>query len=159
MSNKKDRESKEMKNLFKDPAFSRQAWRSVGQAILQNPAAPNAITYDKNGNITLDSLIQNYSYDKLYKDIKSLQEENRAPTELEMILQCQILKARTDTAAAVFVRDTVGAKPVDESKVDQSVTNTYESLTDEELELLAAHRAKREQNIVDMETDDANKDR
>ena len=38
MSNKNDRESKEMQNLFADPKFARKAWRSVGAAIVQNPA-------------------------------------------------------------------------------------------------------------------------
>ena len=61
-----------------------------------------------------------------------------------MILQCQIVKARCDTSAATFVRDTLGAKPVDESKIDASVTNPYESLSDEELEALAKMRAAKE---------------
>ena len=58
-----------------------------------------------------------------------------------MMLHCQIVKARYDTAAATFVRDTLGAKPVDESKIDAQVNNPYESLSDEELELIAAARA------------------
>lgn len=78
------------------------------------------------------------------EDIKELAKENRKPTELEMILHCQIVKARTDTSAAVFVRDTLGAKPVDETKVDAQVTNPYENLTDAELELLQKHRASLE---------------
>lgn len=144
MSNKQDRETKEMKNLFADPKFSRQAWRSVGQAILQNPASKPIQAYDKEGNPTLNSEIESYSYAKLKKDIASLQTADREPTELEMILQCQIVKARCDTGAATFVRDTLGAKPVDESKIDASVTNPYESLSDEELEMLAKMRAAKE---------------
>ena len=141
MSNKEQRERSEMKNLFADPKFNRQAWQSIGKAILQNPAVITPIVMNKDGTETVDSMIQNYSYNKLCNDIKSLLDEDRAPTELEMILQCQIVKARTDTSAAVFVRDTLGAKPIDESKVDQTINNVYEQMTDEELELLAAHRA------------------
>lgn len=144
MSNKQDRETKEMKNLFADPKFSRQAWRSVGQAILQNPASKPIQAYDKEGNPTLNSEIESYSYAKLKKDIASLQTADREPTELEMILQCQIVKARCDTGAATFVRDTLGAKPVDESKIDAQVNNPYESLSDEELEALAKMRAAKE---------------
>lgn len=144
MSNKQDRETKEMKNLFADPKFSRQAWRSVGQAILQNPASKPVQAYDKEGNPTLNSEIESYSYAKLKKDIASLQTADREPTELEMILQCQIVKARCDTGAATFVRDTLGAKPVDESKIDAQVNNPYESLSDEELEMLAKMRAAKE---------------
>jgi hypothetical protein len=98
---------------------------------------------DKEGNPTLSSEIERYSYDKLSKDIKTIVDANgnpRKPTELEMIMQCQVIKARFDTQAAIFVRDTLGAKPVDETKMDMQVNNPYESLSDEELELLAKHR-------------------
>lgn len=141
MSNKSVRAQKEMENLFADPKFARQAWKAVGSAILNNPAVPPAGQYDKDGNETLGSVIEKYSFNKLSKDIATLGEEGRAPTELEMLLHCQIVKARYDTAAATFVRDTLGAKPVDESKIDAQVNNPYESLSDEELELIAAARA------------------
>lgn len=138
-----DRTNKEMMSLFKDPKFSRQAWRSVGMAILQNPARRAPIQTDRDGEQTLQSAIEEYSYKKLAEDIKTLGEENREPTELEMILQCQIMRARFDTSAATFVRDTLGAKPVDESKVDAAVHNPYESLSDEELELIAKIREQK----------------
>ena len=54
-----------------------------------------------------------------------------------------MVKARTDTSAAVFIRDTLGAKPIDESKVDAQLSNPYEQLTDEELEALQAMREKK----------------
>ena len=60
-----------------------------------------------------------------------------------MILHCQKVKARTETSAAVFIRDTLGAKPIDESKVDAQLSNPYEQLTDEELEALQAMREKK----------------
>lgn len=138
-----DRTNKEMMSLFTDPKFSRQAWRSVGMAILQNPAKRAPLQVDKDGNPTLQSDIERYSWDKLSNDIKTLGQEDRAPTELEMILQCQVMRARFDTAAAVFVRDTLGAKPVDESKLDANVSNPYEQLSDEELEFLAEIRQKK----------------
>lgn len=144
MSNASERHRKEMENLFGDPKFARQAWKSIGSAILQNPAIRPVSQYDKDGNPTFVSEVERYSYDKLKKDIETLQQENREPTEIEMILQCQIVKARFDTSAAIFVRDTLGAKPVDESKLDAQVNNPYESLSDEELEALAAMRAAKE---------------
>ena len=141
MSNKSEREFKEMMSVFTDPKTMRAAWRSVGAAILQNPATKPVIAYDKNGDETYASAVENYSYAKLKHDIVALGQNGREPTELEMIMACQILRARNDTAAAVFVRDTLGAKPIDESKVEQTV-NAFEELTDEELELLAQHRAQ-----------------
>ena len=150
MSNKNDRELKEMQNLFSDPKFQRQAWKHLGIASANSPASTPFTAYDKNGNVTLDSEIETYSYHQLHKDIDSLGKENRQPTELEMILKCQMIRARHDTSAAIFIRDTLGAKPVDESKVDATVQNPYESLSDEELELLAKLReSKKEGNSND----------
>jgi len=143
MSNKNIREQKELQNLFGDPKYYRQAWKAVGNAILLQPATKPIPELDKNGVETLDSQIEQYSYDKLSKDIKELAKEDRQPTELEMILHCQMVKARTDTQAAIFVRDTLGAKPVDETKVDAQINNPYEQLSDEELEMLAKMREEK----------------
>lgn len=145
MENKNEREKREMISVFKDPKTARAAWRSVGQAILAKPAAIPTQKFGKDGEETFDSMLEGYTYNQLAKDIKNLGDPNHTqPTEIEMILACQILKARTDTGAAIFVRDTLGAKPVDESKQDLSVHNPYEDLTDEELELLAKHREQKQ---------------
>lgn len=144
MDNKPDRTFKEMRNLFADPKYARQAWRSIGNAILNSPCTRNVASFDRNGDETFESMLRSYSYEKLKQDVdaicKAQNQPAREPTELEMIMQCQIVKARTDTAAATFVRDTLGAKPVDETKVDATLSNPYESLTDDELELIAKHR-------------------
>lgn len=138
------RKEKEMISVFKDPKTARQAWRSVGQAILARPASVPVVKTDKDGNETADSLLESYTYNQLAKDVKNLGDpKHTQPTEIEMILACQIQKARTDTSAAVFVRDTLGAKPVDESKVDAQLSNPYEQLTDEELEMLQREREKK----------------
>lgn len=143
MSNKNIRQRKEMENLFADPKFSRQAWKAIGQAIAMQPAVKPIASYDKEGNETVNSQIESYSYNKLAKDIAELGKETREPTELEMILHCQMVKARIDTSAAVFIRDTLGAKPVDETKLDAQLSNPYEQLSDEELEMLQAMREKK----------------
>jgi hypothetical protein len=134
------RTEKEMRSLFEDKKFARQAWKSLGNALLQRPAAPPITDFDKDDNETFNSKIQNYTYTQLSKDLKLMNSDRTEPSEIEMILACQMIKARTDTAAATFIRDTLGAKPVDESKMDMQVNNPYESLSDEELELLAKHR-------------------
>ena len=139
MSNVQERQRKEMQNLFNDPRFSRKAWQAVGMALLQRPAIVAPAMYDKEGNETRDSLIERYSYDKLAADIDAIGGGYK-PTELEMILRCQMMHARHNPASAQFIRDTLGAKPIDESKSDVTVHNQYETLSDEELELLAARR-------------------
>lgn len=142
--NKPIREMKEMQSVFSDPKTYREAWKAVGNAIANSPCTKPLQQFDKDGNLTLASEIDQYSYDRLKRDIDNLCKANgdptREPTELEMILACQMVRARYDTSAATFVRDTLGAKPVDESKNELSVSNPYESLSDEELELLAKHR-------------------
>ena len=143
MSNKRTREQKELENLFADPKYCRQAWKAVGQAILMSPAVKPIPTTDKDGNETFNYTLEKYTYNALKRDIDTLGSENREPTELEMILSCQAIKARYDTSAAVFIRDTLGAKPVDETKLDAQVNNPYESLTDEELMMLQAMREKK----------------
>lgn len=136
------RKKNEAMNLFSDPKFSRQAWKGVGLAILQHPATAPVPSFDKNGVPTADYQAEKYAYDALTSDIDSiLHDGERAPTMLEMIMYTQAIRARTDVAAATFIRDTVGAKPIDESKILQANVNVYENLTDEELELLAEHRA------------------
>lgn len=137
------RTEKEMRSLFEDKKFARQAWKSLGNALLQRPASKPIADIDKDGNETINSRVQAYTYQQLSNDIKLMNSDRTEPTEIEMILACQMIKARTDTAAAVFVRDTLGAKPVDETKQDLTLNNPYENLTDEELELLAKHREEK----------------
>lgn len=163
MSNKSDRETKEMKNLFGDPKTARMAWRSVGAAILQSPCSSKIDIYDKDGTPTLDTQVEQYSYASLKRDIATLSKgADREPTELEMIFRCQALHARHNPASATFIRDTVGAKPVDESKSEVTNVNPYEELSDDELEALAAFRASKpgpqqatpEHRIVEGDTHD-----
>lgn len=155
MSNKVKRETAEMKNLFEDPKFVRKAWRSVGNMLANRPAVNLPAQYDKDGAETLSSMIASYSYNSLCKDLKQVSSDagRDKPTELEVILMSQLIRARYDTGAATFVRDTLGAKPIDESKVEQTNINAYEQLTDEELELLAAHRAERTSEQAESDTD------
>lgn len=156
MSNKDERERKEIDNLLKDPKMYRKVWQSIGRLIAQRPATVLPIIVDKDGNETLPSLISNYGYNSLKHDIASLTRDDGAPTELEMILACQMIKARTDTQAATFIRDTLGAKPVDESKAEVLTGNMFEQLSDDELEALAAYRQSKSDgaandNIVEPE--------
>lgn len=140
VSNKSYRELLETRNVFADPAYCREAWKSVGQAILLSPAIGCIGDID-----TRDGSIEAYTYDKLCRELKEIdgKGKGRQPTELEMIFHCQAARARFDTSAAVFVRDTVGAKPVDESKVTVS-RSQYEEMSDDELEALLRYRQQRD---------------
>lgn len=142
ISNRSYRELLETKNVFADPAYCREAWKSVGTAILLSPAIGCIGDID-----TRDGAIESYTYRKLTEELKSL---GRKPTELEMIFHCQAARARFDTSAAVFVRDTVGAKPVDESKVTVG-RSQYEDMSDDELEALLRYRQQRDSVTYEAE--------
>lgn len=135
VSNKSYRELLETRNVFADPSYCREAWKSVGTAILLSPAIGCIGDID-----TKDGAIESYTYRKLTEELKDI---GRKPTELEMIFHCQAARARFDTSAAVFVRDTVGAKPIDESKVTVS-RSQYEEMSDDELEALLRYRQQRD---------------
>lgn len=136
VSNKSYRELLETRNVFADPAYCREAWKSVGTAILLSPAIGCIGDID-----TREGAIESYTYDKLCRELKEIdgKGKGRQPTELEMIFHCQAARARFDTSAAVFVRDTVGAKPIDESKVTVG-RSQYEEMSDDELEALLRYR-------------------
>lgn len=146
VSNKSYRELLETRNVFADPAYCREAWKSVGTAILLSPAIGCIGDID-----TREGSIERYTYDKLCRELKDIGASTsgngavtgRQPTELEMIFHCQAAKARFDTSAAVFVRDTVGAKPIDESKVTVG-RSQYEEMSDDELEALLRYRQQRD---------------
>ena len=140
VSNKSYRELLETRNVFADPAYCREAWKSVGTAILLSPAIGCIGDID-----TREGAIESYTYDKLCRELKEIdgKGKGRQPTELEMIFHCQAAKARFDTSAAVFVRDTVGAKPIDESKVTVG-RSQYEEMSDDELEALLRYRQQRD---------------
>ena len=132
--------------IFKSPKKAREVWRNVALAIALRPAAKPVVQTDKNGDETFESRVQRYTYDTLANDIDKLGDPDAGPTEIEMILSCQAVMARTNPSAFTAFVDRAGGKPVDESKVDAQVTNPYTELTDDELEMLVAYRAKKAQD-------------
>lgn len=133
-------------SIFKSPKKAREVWRNVALAIALRPAAKPVVQTDKNGDETFESRVQRYTYDTLANDIDKLGDPNAGPTEIEMILSCQAVMARTNPSAFTAFVDRAGGKPVDESKVDAQVTNPYTELTDDELEMLVAYRTKKAQD-------------
>lgn len=132
--------------IFKSPKKAREVWRNVALAVALRPACKPIVQLDKNENETFESQVQRYTYDTLAHDIDKLGDPNSGPTEIEMILSCQAIMARTNpTAFAAFV-DRAGGKPVDESKIDAQVTNPFSDLTDDELEMLIAYREQKSKN-------------
>lgn len=151
MANKDNRQLREVMNLLGNPKQAREVWKAIGNAIAARPVTKPLEVLDKDGNETANSQIERYGYRQLSEDLQRLGTADAEPTMLEMVLMCQMIKARTDTAAATFIRDTLGAKPVDESKIEHSNNNPYESLTDEELAVIQEMR-KRKALAADLDT-------
>lgn len=132
--------------IFKSPKKAREVWRNVALAIALRPASKPIEQVDKNGDETFESRVQRYTYDTLAHDIDKLGNPDAGPTEIEMILSCQAVMARTNASSFTAFVDRAGGKPVDESKVDAQVSNPYTDLTDDELEMLVAYRKSKEQS-------------
>lgn len=128
--------------IFKSPKKAREVWRNVALAIALRPATKPTAEFDKNGNETFESQVQRYTYDTLAKDIDKLGNGDE-PTEIEMILACQAVMARTNPSSFTAFVDRAGGKPIDESKVDAQVVNPYTELSDDELEMLIAYREQK----------------
>lgn len=132
--------------IFKSPKKAREVWRNVALAIALRPASKPIVQFDKNGDETFESQVQRYTYDTLANDVDKLGNPDAGPTEIEMILSCQAIMARTNPSAFTAFVDRAGGKPVDESKVDAQVTNPFADLSDDELEMLAAYRASKQKS-------------
>jgi len=139
MDIKTEREIKEYHNLFCDPKYARKAWQQlIGQSLTSEAAALPMIV-DKDGNETLNGMINSVALHKVQERLTK-QGLSRKPMEAEVMIECNIIKARFIDATFVNIRDTGGAKPVDESKLEHSISNEYSGLTDEELAKLKEFR-------------------
>ena len=107
------------------------------------PALEPIAIYDKDGNLTPTSQIERAVWDHLTNELKNAGLD-RLPSEGEMMEACQQYYARHNASSYTARRDSMGAKPVDETKQNVSVSNPLENLTDDELfvmqEALELHR-------------------
>lgn len=145
LSTKQLREQREFETLFKNPKHARAMWsREVCERYGKPALKPIAIT-DKDGNLTPTSQVDIAVWNHLLQEIRATGSE-RLPTEGEMMEACQQYYSRHNAAAYVARRDSMGAKPVDETKQSLSVNNPLEDMTDEELlvmqEALEKYRKK-----------------
>ena len=124
LTNKQIREQREFETLFKNPKHARAMWSQQVIDRWAKPAMEPIMVYDSKGNLTEDS-----------QELKA-QGLDRLPTDGEMMEACQAYYSRSNTGTYVARRDSMGAKPVDESKQTISNVNPLENLTDEQLEVM-----------------------
>jgi hypothetical protein len=145
LTNKQIREQREFETMFKNPKHARAMWAQTVIDRYARPALEPIKIYDRDGNLTSTSQIESAVWEHLKRELEAAGQD-RLPTEGEMMEACQQYYARHNSASYVARRDSMGAKPVDETKQTVSVNNPLENMSDEELivmqKALDEHRAK-----------------
>jgi len=134
---KKQREEKEYLSLFTDERYAKKAWKQFINKSLQSDAVTLPTFVDHAGNPTPQSEI----YDAAYQSVKRrLKEEglSREPMKAEVLIEAAVIRASFDTSTLNVVLDRTAGKVKEEISIG---TGPYEDLSDEELKVLAAHRA------------------
>ena len=136
---KVEREKREYHSLFSDERYAKKAWKEFfGQSLAYRGKALPIATDPKTGEPTFQSNIDLEAYNNVKARLKE-QGIDREPMQAELIVECSVIRARFDNNLLNTVLDRTAGKVKDEITVNKS---PYEELTDEELELLAANRAK-----------------
>lgn len=137
---KEEREIREYLSLFCDERYAKKAWRQLIGSSLEGAGTALPVSYDpKTGEMTFNSQLDKMAYENVKSRLVK-EGKDREPMQAELIVECNILRARfTDTTFNTILDRTAG-KVKDEIAVTSS---PFEELTDEELEVLAAHRNKK----------------
>ena len=132
LTNKQMRDQAEFETLFKNPKHARAMWSQNVIDRYVKPAMRPIPVYDKDGNLTPTSQIELAVWNHLSDELKEAGID-RLPTEGEMMEACQQYYARHNATAYTARRDSMGAKPIDETKQQITAYNPLEDLSDEEL--------------------------
>lgn len=135
---KAERELCEYKSTFTDKRYAEKAFKSIINDSLQASASPLPVMYDKQGNELPQSTLDRQAYQNVKQRLLA-QGLEREPQQAEMMIENAILRSRFDNSTFNTMLERTMGKVKDELVVS---ANEYETMTDEELELLAAHREK-----------------
>lgn len=153
LTNKQIREQREFETLFKNPKHARQMWaQNVIDRYAKPALRPVSIT-DKDGNLTPASQIELAVWNHLKAELEAAGQD-RLPTEGEMMEACQQYYSRHNASSYVARRDSMGAKPIDETKQNVSVNNPLEDLSDEELFVMQRALEEHRQKLLEAEKGD-----
>lgn len=141
---KAERELCEYKSTFTDKRYAEKAFKSIINDSLQASAGPLPIMYDKNGNELPQSTLDRQAYQNVKQRLLA-QGLDREPQQAEMMIENAILRSRFDNSTFNTMLERTMGKVKDEIVVS---ANEYETMTDEELELLAKHREEQERLLA-----------
>ncbi len=132
------REEREYKSLFADERYAKKAWRKfIGQS-LESPASPLEFI-GSSGEPTRDSIIYNTAYNSVKQRLLA-EGISREPMKAEVLVETNVIRASFETTTFNTILERTAGKVKDEVSIS---TSAYEDLTDEQLELLARHEAKK----------------
>lgn len=152
LTKKQLREQREFETLFKNPKHARAMWAQNVFDRYSKPAFEPVIISDKDGNVLPQSQIEHSIWNQLKKELEAEGIE-RLPTDGEMMEACQAYYARHNAASYTARRDSMGAKPVDESKQQHTMNNSLEEFSDEELLLIQKTIQEHRQLLIGEEDD------
>ena len=141
---KAERELNEYKSLYTDKRYAEKAFKSIINDSLQASAGPLPVMYDKNGNELPQSTLDRQAYQNVKQRLLA-QGLEREPQQAEMMIENAILRSRFDNSTFNTMLERTMGKVKDEIVVS---ANEYETMTDEELELLAKHREEQERLLA-----------
>ena len=131
------REELEFKALFGDQRYAKKAWRDlIAQSLTGNAATLPSQIDQKTGEPTLNSLIDKMAYENVKARLVA-EGKSREPMQAEVIVECNIIRARFNDTPFNTLLDRTAGKVKEEISLSD---NPYEDLTDEELEALRAFR-------------------
>ncbi len=145
---KVQREETEYKSLFTDERYAKKAWKQFISKSLQSDAVDLPNFTDAHGNVTPQSEIYRAAIISVEKRLKE-EGLSRAPMKAEILIEASVLRAAFDTSILNVLLDRTAGKVKEEISIG---VGQYEELTDDELQLLASHRAKQ---LLKPEDDDA----
>ena len=156
LTNKQMREQREFETMFKNPKHARAMWSQNVIDRYARPALEPIKIYDKDGNLTPTSQIELAVWQHLKRELEEAGSD-RLPTEGEMMEACQQYYSRHNASSYTARRDSMGAKPVDETKQNVSVNNPLEDMTDDELlvmqKALESYRAEQQKALAEGSED------
>ena len=151
LTNKQIREQREFETMFKNPKHARAMWSQNVIDRYAKPALEPIKIYDKDGNLTPTSQIEMAVWAHLKRELEEMG-SSRLPTEGEMMEACQQYYSRHNASSYTARRDSMGAKPIDETKQNVQVNNPLEDMSDDELlviqKALVDYRAEQEKLLL-----------
>lgn len=136
------REELEFMSLFADERYSKKTWKRLMAESLESDAAVLPPFVDRNGEVSPQSQIYNQAYHNVLNRLTA-QGLDRMPMKAEVLIEANVIKAAFDNSAFNTILDRTAGKVKEEISIG---VGQYEQLTDEELELLAAHRTQEIEN-------------